>query len=100
MLFPSIENCFEDAVDYTGGGPWDGKRSSPQYCQDECQSTTGCNYWVYKKSTKHCYLRFSKRLKKIGNNDIVSGPKTCKGEQIHKVYLKVFLFHIHLHSKI
>jgi hypothetical protein len=58
-------------------------QESAKDCQEECQNTTGCNFWTWAKPDfpifpKHCYLKGSLGTKST-NSHTASGPKNCPG---------------------
>ena len=45
-------------------------------CQVRCFHENQCNYWTFRKSDKHCFLR-SKLKKAVKSSDFQSGAKEC-----------------------
>ena len=63
-----------------GGGSFD--------CQQSCQQDENCNSWTWNKAgalnSETCVHNYGITVRKLSvgsQSNIISGPKTCKGEQ-------------------
>ena len=74
------DNCFEEGIDYFLNDFSTIKASNAEKCQTSCQNVAACKFWTFLKSTKQCFLKWKREASKSKNpEDIVSGPKFCKG---------------------
>ena len=75
------DNCFEEGIDYVSYDLSTIKASNAEECQRSCQNVAACKFWTFLKSTKQCFIKWyqNKALEYKNPEDIVSGPKFCKG---------------------
>ena len=75
------DNCFEEGIDYVSYDLSTIKASNAEECQRSCQNVAACKFWTFLKSAKQCFIKWNqnKASKHTNPEDIVSGPKFCKG---------------------
>ena len=82
-FFQLIIGCFENGIAYPGNdlngqdAKGQGKRDSPEECQQLCQETPGCNAFTYRPVG--CWMK-STKAPGIKSSDAVSGDKYCNGK--------------------
>ena len=72
-----ITDCFEYQIEYSGqhlGNPINNFNGEATDCQQLCESTNGCNYFVWRN--KECALK-REQGNKNGNSAAISGPAKC-----------------------
>ena len=79
-------NANEDDPHHAKGN--DGRRNSPEECQQLCQEVQECNFFTYTPTDQACYLKTSSSGKRK-HTYATSGPRICqKG-----YYIKTFVYY-------
>lgn len=76
----SADDCFDHGLDYYGGDLNPGQyvsTESAQACQDNCQQTSGCEFWTWSPNYYNACWRKSTQGEVQVNSAVISGPAYC-----------------------